>query len=89
MVISDFSSPGIICDTSIYFQNNSMASNLATYFWDFGDGNTSFDKNPTHTFSQPGTYNVLLIVTDNSACNIADTVLKEVYVLSNSIHSFL
>tara|TARA_B100001248_G_scaffold262276_1_gene257222 strand:- start:54831 stop:58511 length:3681 start_codon:yes stop_codon:yes gene_type:complete len=84
MVISDFSSPGIICDTSIYFQNNSMASNLATYFWDFGDGNTSFDKNPTHTFSQPGTYNVLLIVTDNSACNIADTVLKEVYVLSNS-----
>ena len=58
-----------------------MASNLATYFWDFGDGNISFDKTNTHIFSA-STYNVLLIVTDNSARNIADTVLGEVYVLS-------
>ena len=53
MVVADFSSPGIICDSSIYFQNNSMASNLATYFWDFGDGNISYDKIQT-IFAQGG-----------------------------------
>ena len=87
MVVADFSSPGIICDSSIYFQNNSLASNLATYFWDFGDGNISYDKNPAHIFTQGGLYNVVLIVSDNSACNIADTISKPVYVLSNSANN--
>lgn len=84
MAIADFSSPGIICDTLIYFQNISLASSTATYFWDFGDGNISFDKNPTHTFTQEGLYDVVLIVTDNNACNVVDSISKQVYVLSNS-----
>jgi len=31
-----------------------------TYYWDFGDGNTSSDSNPTHTYSAPGSYNITL-----------------------------
>lgn len=34
------------------------------YLWDFGDGNTSFDKDPIHTYSSDGTYNVCLTVFD-------------------------
>ncbi|NEE01028.1 ThuA domain-containing protein [Phytoactinopolyspora halotolerans] len=37
-----------------------------TYSWDFGDGTTSDDPNPTHTFTEPGEYLVRLTVTDPS-----------------------
>lgn len=32
----------------------------ASYEWDFGDGNTSTDENPKHTFTQKGTYTVTM-----------------------------
>ena len=35
------------------------------YYWDFGDGNTSNEKNPNHSYAQPGNYDVKLIVTDS------------------------
>lgn len=37
--------------------NNGTASNWS---WDFGDGNTSFDQNPTNTFGYTGLFNVTL-----------------------------
>ena len=51
--------------TTIQFINKSYG---LTYSWDFGDGNSSTDKNPNHTFNQAGTYNVKLIAkgTNNS-----------------------
>ncbi|MEM1125757.1 MAG: PKD domain-containing protein [Bacteroidota bacterium] len=35
-----------------------------TYQWDFGDGSTSTQANPTHTYDEPGTYTVTLTVTN-------------------------
>jgi PKD repeat protein len=35
-----------------------------TYFWSFGDGNTSESANPTHVYSETGTYEVILKVSD-------------------------
>jgi len=34
------------------------------WYWDFGDGETSEEQNPTHTYDTPDTYEVYLIVTD-------------------------
>jgi PKD repeat protein len=34
----------------------------ATYYWEFGDGNISFERNPSHTYLIPGTYSVQLTV---------------------------
>lgn len=34
----------------------------ATWQWDFGDGQTSIDQNPTHTYVSAGTYTVKLTV---------------------------
>jgi PKD repeat protein/RNA polymerase subunit RPABC4/transcription elongation factor Spt4 len=39
---------------------------IAQYLWDFGDGTTSTDANPSHPYAEPGTYTVSLKVTDNS-----------------------
>ncbi|MTK10792.1 MAG: PKD domain-containing protein, partial [Clostridiaceae bacterium] len=38
---------------------------IASYSWDFGDGTTSTEANPSHTYSKAGTYNVTLSVTDD------------------------
>jgi PKD repeat protein len=35
---------------------------IVKYFWDFGDGNTSSEKNPTHVYYQEGSYTVELNV---------------------------
>ncbi|MTI40106.1 PKD domain-containing protein [Fulvivirga lutimaris] len=40
------------------FKNSSL--NAATYAWDFGDGNTSTEKSPTHTYAEAGVYAVTL-----------------------------
>ena len=53
------------------FENTSLAG--TDFMWDFGDGNTSTVVNPTHLYANPGTYNVRLIATDSSTCNIIDT----------------
>jgi PKD repeat protein len=39
--------------------------NITAWHWDFGDGTTSNAQNPTHRYSQAGTYTVTLTVTDN------------------------
>jgi gliding motility-associated-like protein len=53
------------------FDNNSANGN--TFFWDFGDGNTSNDVNPSHLYGSPGTYDVTLIVSDSNQCFTPDT----------------
>ncbi len=54
-----------ICNSgSISFTNNSLGAN--NYLWDFGDGNTSTTPNPTHTFTTPGTYTVVLFAYRNN-----------------------
>jgi PKD repeat protein len=38
---------------------------IAEWFWDFGDGSSSNDMNPTHTYTEPGSYTVTLMRTDS------------------------
>ncbi len=42
------------------------------YSWDFGDGNSSSQANPSHTYSAAGDYTVTLTVTDNSGDSSSD-----------------
>jgi hypothetical protein len=61
-----------LTDTSISFAGSNTAS--MTYFWNFGDGNTSTLSNPIHFYTSPGVYNVTLIVTNSLGCT--DTLVK-------------
>jgi hypothetical protein len=45
---------------------------IDAYLWDFGDGNTSTQPNPTHTYRQRGTFTATLKVTDN--CGVESLV---------------
>lgn len=37
------------------------------WFWDFGDGNTSYEQNPAHTYLEEGTFDTHLIIVNNSS----------------------
>jgi len=41
------------------------AGNPASWSWNFGDGQTSTEQNPTHTYKLEGTYDVSLTVTNS------------------------
>ena len=53
--------------SAVSFTDTSTASKgtVTAWLWNFGDGATSHDQNPSHTYSSTGTYNVTLTVTDN------------------------
>lgn len=51
--------------------------------WDFGDGNTSTDLNPSHTYTANDTYGVSLTVTDS--CGNDSTFVKSVVVSTVSL----
>ncbi|HXV85058.1 MAG TPA: PKD domain-containing protein [Gemmatimonadales bacterium] len=53
-----------------------------TYAWDFGDGRTGSQATPTHTYSQDGTYQVRLTVTD--ARGVRSTPTITLVTISNS-----
>jgi PKD repeat protein len=71
-------------DSNFYFQNFSDTGASITYRWDFGDGATSTDKNPKHSYAKRGTYKVSLIVAnDNKAF---DTAQQTVSVILGQQH---
>ncbi len=41
---------------------------VTSYSWDFGDGNTSSDPNPKHTYTTPGLFSIKLIIRTASGC---------------------
>lgn len=52
---------------------NPTANGPSTWLWDFGDGATSTQQNPTHLYAQPGSYQVCLIAygpcDNDTVCN--------------------
>lgn len=85
VVVADFTMPHALCaPDTIHFVNHSQTIGSNTsYFWDFGDGTTSNLPAPTHYYDQTGTYTITLIVQDNGSCNLADTLTRTLFVLSN------
>jgi PKD repeat protein len=48
---------------------------VTTFAWDFGDGNSSTDKNPVHKYAKDGTYHVSLKITNSSGiAEMAQTI---------------
>jgi PKD repeat protein len=50
---------------------------VVSYFWDFGDGSTSTQANPEHTYTAPGRYVATLTVKDNLGVSTITTAAVE------------
>lgn len=89
-VTADFTNtqPGVCLPPfNVSFSNNSTGPGTLTYFWDFGDGNTSTQVSPNHTYTTTGTYTVTMAVTSTNGCS--DTLRKtNLFTFQNITTSF-
>lgn len=72
VVLNAFTVDGI----PIAFQNTS--TNAVSYYWSFGDGNSSATTHSSNTYQNPGTYDVMLIARDAKGC--VDTIVKPILI---------
>lgn len=71
--IADFYSPlDTVCSAEVSFAS-SVQGAVNSWSWDFGDGRTSSERNPTHFYERDGSYSVQLIASNSFG---SDTVLK-------------
>lgn len=63
----------------VQFSDSSVSGqSIVSWFWDFGDGNTSTLQNPTHTYTDPDVFDVSLVIVNNEGCT--DTIERNSYV---------
>ena len=61
----------------ITFENFSVGDQ---FDWDFGNGTTSEEYEPSITYDEPGVYDLTMIASDSLSCNLADTVAFQIVI---------
>jgi len=64
VVTANFTHTATYLDASFTDTSTDINGTIATWAWDFGDGNSATTQNATHTYGSAGTYSVKLTVTD-------------------------
>ncbi len=79
----DLSLVDIDQNQAVNFMNTS--TNALSFAWDFDDGNTSQEQNPTHTYTEMGVYYPSLLVTNMEGCT--DALVRRIEVFSSTATS--
>ncbi|HEV8079696.1 MAG TPA: PKD domain-containing protein [Chitinophagaceae bacterium] len=67
-------------DTTFFTdQSSGQGNTITSWYWNFGDGQTSASQNPSHLFATANTYTVKLVVKTDKGC-LSDTLTKQVIV---------
>ena len=76
--------PDQICfPADVQFINNSTGGNM--FLWDFGDGNTSDEFAPMHSYTGPGVFSVSMVMTDEYGCSQAAEATVEITSLPSPV----
>lgn len=73
------------CTASCTIEFENFAEGANDYLWNFGDGNTSTERSPSHTYDQAGSYQVELVAMcgdETSVLSKTVTILEEIIVPS-------
>ena len=67
----------------VQFTNLSTGEDITEYYWNFGDGGTSINENPVHSYHVPSdeTFNVYFRATNHYGCS--DDTLKSISIIDN------
>lgn len=60
--------PFVYADSLQIFFRNLSSDDAVEYLWNFGDGTTSTQRNPEHTYAETGLYEISLTITTASGC---------------------
>jgi PKD repeat protein len=61
-------------DLTLFTDSTTVESgSITSWVWDFGDGNTSSQQNPTHTYGSTGVYTTTLTTTSDAGCMSVDS----------------
>ncbi len=63
-----------------------LSTNATSWFWDFGDGETSYEEHPQHVFEGTGEYMITLTSMNGSGCN--ETVVYT-FIVREAIYIFI
>jgi hypothetical protein len=88
---------GIASVQRIYFTSSTTGTNIVSWSWNFGDGQTSSQQNPSHDYREAGEYTVVLTISDlagNTATithvvKVSPTAAQSVIAIVISIVLFL
>jgi len=61
-------------------ESHDRDGSIASWLWDFDDGSTTTEQNPTHQYADNGDYTVILTVRDNDGAR--DEITKQIVVLN-------
>jgi len=61
-------------DLTVQFTDLSTYTDIQSWAWEFGDGHTSTEQNPAHTYTQEGSFTVRLAVTTSEGTDMAEKV---------------
>lgn len=79
--------PSSLCSNNKTISFNNTSSNIASFVWNFGDGNTSSLYSPSNTFTNYGTYTVSLITKNTIGCSDTLTQAVNVAALPTAVFS--
>jgi len=85
--VASFTAPSGCVGTTINFSDTSTPSaSITSWNWNFGNGSTSNQQNPTTTYNTPGTYSVSLVVGNAAGC--VDTITQNITINPQPTPSF-
>ncbi len=70
----------VSCTAPFTAQFTDQSPGATAWFWDFGDSTTSTQQNPTHTYNNPGFYDVTLNITLAGGCSNALTKIQYIKI---------
>jgi gliding motility-associated-like protein len=86
--VANFNAGAVCVNAPTAFSDLSSVSTgtIAAWNWNFGDGNTSFQRSPAHTYASEGNFTVKLVVVSNHNCS--DSTTRNVQVYPRPIAAF-
>ena len=84
---AQFVTPSTGCAPYTAIFNNTSLGGLQ-FFWDFGDGSTSTDADPTHVYANPGKYTIHMLELDSTTCNKRDSTQQTITVSGSPTAAF-
>ena len=88
---TSFTSENLCLGSSTKFTTSTNLTNITSATWDFGDGTTSTDINPEHTYALPGTYKVSLVVVSSvgTSTETQDIIISELPTATKPLDLFI